>query len=243
VPDDERGELEPSDREISESDQTTEASEGASLKGWGMLHPIHGGPPVSVGFELRRWWSRRSNKALDAAAKVDGVTSDDIIDRLRHDEQFALLVQEAIEAAQRTFSEAKQEALGRLIATGALAAEDAELDETHLRVRALAELDTAHFRVLYRMARPGQTRVSSRHWDLESMGKALPSLRPHVNWLLRGLEIHGLVIQREKPPLRIGPKLSTDRAALPLGWMITPLGLDLVQFLGDGAVPPQDSQE
>jgi hypothetical protein len=144
---------------------------------------------------------QRGQRALAIAASAAGMTPEELLERILHDERLLDLGAAVVAAASKTMVEAKIRALGRALATGALATDDAVVDEQRFLVDTLADLEAVHFRVL--------THVSVQHsgygspqspegwrqaygWSIEDLSAQLPGtaviLRP-VLGVLAGREL------------------------------------------------------
>ena len=72
----------------------------------------------------------RGQQALAVAASSVGITPGDLLDRILRDEQLLDLAAAVVAAASETMVEAKIRALGRALATGALATDDAVVENS-----------------------------------------------------------------------------------------------------------------
>ncbi|MFI8528557.1 hypothetical protein ACIGB8_29145 [Promicromonospora sukumoe] len=93
--------------------------------------------------------SRRSAaEVLVEAAIHAGVTPEEFADRVRQDEMHRLIGGTAFTAGARTRNREKIRGLGRALSDGILAEDRAKLDETHLILRAMDDLEAPHIAVL-----------------------------------------------------------------------------------------------
>lgn len=120
----------------------------------------------------------------------------------------------ALDAATGAVAEAKLRMLGQALASGALAADDAALASEHLMVRALADLEAPHLRLLeYMYPDPERWQEWKRSGPIEEMRSKMtiaelrgtdrlatsrgrhgvPHLAPFLDALLGVLRSHGLV--------------------------------------------------
>lgn len=98
--------------------------------------------------EWRREGQRKAAVALSEAADDSGTSVEHILEQMgSHPSRLALLA-EALNVAARTSLDAKVRMLGSALASGALAEDDARIDEQHLRVTVLRELEAPHLKVL-----------------------------------------------------------------------------------------------
>lgn len=117
----------------------------------GLTEPI-AGPFLAAGadliFEGRR--ERVAARMRDVAhGAEEEATSKQIAAKFVADEAFEQLVFEAVEAAQRSHWRAKRVLVGK--AVGRAAADDALVDEQHLILAAVRDLDAPHYQTLKRM--------------------------------------------------------------------------------------------
>jgi hypothetical protein len=113
-----------------------------------MLTPMAAELMDKAAAEWRREGQRRAGLALSEAADESGMSIEDLLERSAADPSRLALLAEAIEAAARANLDAKVRMLGSALASGALAEDAAQVDETQLRVSVLRELDAPHLKVL-----------------------------------------------------------------------------------------------
>lgn len=146
-----------------------------------------------------------------------GSTPEEFADQIRQDEHRRLLGGIAFSAGSRTRNKKKIRGLGRALADGVLAEDDAKIDEAHLILRAIDDLEAPHIAVLDRLVnyRPGvyagdqEYRASSRledgprdswlpkarpSWTVHEFDRANPGLRGSIPSLLGTLQRHGLAV-------------------------------------------------
>jgi chloramphenicol 3-O-phosphotransferase len=80
------------------------------------------------------------------------MTPEDLLNRILRDERLLDLAAAVVAAASETMVEAKIRALGRALATGALAADDAVVDEQRFLVDILDDLEAPHVRMLHQLS-------------------------------------------------------------------------------------------
>jgi hypothetical protein len=106
---------------------------------------------VGGGVEHRR---RRATEALDEASRESGHTVDDLLTFAGQDDRRSELAFRALTAASQATLDEKVRALGRALATGVLAADDAIVDRETYVVDALSALQPPHVRVLEILEKP-----------------------------------------------------------------------------------------
>jgi hypothetical protein len=94
----------------------------------------------------------RGQRALAVAASAASMTPGELLERILHDERLLDLAAAVVAAASETMVEAKIQALGRALATGALATDDAMINEQRFMVDILADLEAPHVRVLHQLS-------------------------------------------------------------------------------------------
>jgi hypothetical protein len=114
---------------------------------------------------------------------MDNAISDD-----RRQELFA----RTLTLAQDTALRITRRALGRALAAGVVG-DDARIDEELLFIRAVADIDTMHKRLLALLQRP----TGHQGWSYQDVVDADPGLAPAARALLGTLELHGLVASRQ----------------------------------------------
>lgn len=153
--------------------------------------------------------SSYSNKAPDEFAEI-----------IRQDEERRLLGGIAFAAGSRTRNRDKIRGLGRALADGVLADDDARLDETHLILRAMDDLEAPHITVLDFLVNyyPGTVRQGEQthpprrvkddprtheradthsRWKVYELEFARPGFRGSAQSLLGTLQRHGLAVSEQ----------------------------------------------
>lgn len=147
---------------------------------------------------LRR---RQAEAMLEFTAEVAGWSLDELLERITTDHHRLQLFGAAVRAVTETALEAKIQVVGRALATGALAGDDAVVDQQRFLVDLLADLEAPHVRVLAQLSQPhprGRTlevpRGPGEHpgWAVDDLEEALASDRTVVEPILRMLEARGL---------------------------------------------------
>ena len=163
---------------------------------------------------------RRSGEALAAACEASGLSAEDTITRALSNDKSRLLSATAIVAATHTAWEDKVRTLGRSLASGLLAADDAEVDTEQLIMAAIADMEAPHLALLDLLVawRPPQLKeetnpirldihedphsqpfgrgwsVGRRKWYVPVVQDCRPRLTPIFHSLVGTLERHGLAI-------------------------------------------------
>jgi hypothetical protein len=91
---------------------------------------------------------RRSGEALSAACGASGVSAEETLSRMFSDEKFRLLAGTAMIAAAHTAWEDKVRTIGRSLATGLLASDEAEVDAEQMILSAIADMEAPHVALL-----------------------------------------------------------------------------------------------
>ncbi|WP_143254073.1 hypothetical protein [Amycolatopsis keratiniphila] len=99
----------------------------------------------------------RTQEAVDAAAKFANRSFEELIEIASEDDRRLEIVGRAVQAAALSSDSATICALGRALATGVLATDDAKVDESLRIVSTLASLDPIDVKVLERMHTSGGT--------------------------------------------------------------------------------------
>jgi hypothetical protein len=179
----------------------------------------------------------RGQRALAVAASSADMTPEDLLDRILRDEQLLDLAAAVVAAASETMVEAKIRALGRALATGTLAADDAVVDEQRFLVDILADLEAPHIRVLKQLSVQHEGYGSPQSPD---------GTRRAYGWSIGDLSVHlpGMaVILRPVLNVLAGRELVRDTAVGSLGyipgegerWIVTDTGtrcLDMLEERG-----------
>jgi hypothetical protein len=165
----------------------------------------------------------------DARARVDemlaaadhelgGGGPEALADLASKSDQTRLLTAMAVDAAARTAWPARVVALGRVLAAGLIAEDEAKIDEQQLALSAMADMERPHVNLLDLLvnrvpewtgpvswaaepyARPSAPlgwQVGQRRWTVLQIVSARPSLSPVVTSLLGTLQRHGLAVQND----------------------------------------------
>lgn len=120
---------------------------------------------------------------------ASGEEIDRVFERSARDPRFGDLVAETLDAAQRTASDQKVRAFGRLLALGFEGADPPHLDEIELMFLALADLEAAHIRVLDMLVRRATRYKGIADYEI---ARLFPNGTTISYPILKTLERHGL---------------------------------------------------
>jgi hypothetical protein len=123
------------------------------------------------------------------AAEAAKLPLDEFIDRAVSDDRRHELLARTLFIAQDTALRNKRRTLGRALAAGVMG-DDAKVDEELLFIRAVADIDEMHIRLLQRMLHPCPI---GGGWTADMIAADDPGLAAGVLALLGTLELHGLV--------------------------------------------------
>lgn len=181
---------------------------------------------------------RRGAQTLAQAVEICGVPAQDTLARIFTDEKYQLLAATAVVAAMRTTWEDKIRTLGRSLASGLLARDDAEVDAEQLIMSAIGDLEGPHVTLLDLLVAwepaspatadsaprgvgiPGYSHSSgawnpgNRKWAVTDIRAARPRLAPVMYGLLGTLQRHGLAFM--EPSLQINSIVHADTDDEPL---------------------------
>lgn len=177
---------------------------------------------------------RHAAEVIEDAADAAGGPVEQLIEKALADERREELFARTLTIGQDTALREKRRALGRALAAG-IAGDDAKIDEELLFIRAVADIDTPHIRLLAMLANerilPGveSGSVFFGAWSLATMAARDPGLGEAIPVLLATLESHGLVSTVQS---------STPWQASRAGYEVTDVGrvlLDRLTAEGSGA--------
>jgi hypothetical protein len=155
----------------------------------------------------------RLRRVAEEFEVASGASFQDLLEAVKGDEQLADLMADVITAATEAGSTKKLKALGRALAAGYLANDEAAVDVSRLLVTIVADMDPAHVKVLDYLATRG-----ARHkpvYDYELAG-LFPNGVTVIYGLLKRLESLGLAGPTT------APSENPDEA---IGWVPWDLGL------------------
>jgi hypothetical protein len=172
---------------------------------------------------------RRAGEVLASACDA-GIPQDELLGRINATDRTQLLAGYALSAASRTAWEDKVRTLGRSLASGLLADDDAQIDTEQLVISAIADIEAPHLALLEFLvcwepgrdvSRPpidgpldtpayshglpstGKWIVQNRAWTTRQIREQRPRLAPVAPSLLGTLQRHGLAAQNDNTPQAI----------------------------------------
>jgi hypothetical protein len=145
---------------------------------------------------LSQWRVRHAAETLEYAAEAAGEPVGQLVEKAVADERREELLSRTLTIAQDTALRDKRRALGRALAAG-IAGDDAKIDDELLFIRAVADIDTSHIRLLSLMASeappPPRNAGAPQGWSAETIAERDPGLSEAIPALLSTLESHALV--------------------------------------------------
>jgi hypothetical protein len=162
------------------------------------LSPVLESAFLRVVGSLSQRRSRHAAEVLEVGADAAGEPLEQFTEKAVADERRQELLARTLTVAQDTALRDKRRALGRALAAG-IVGDDAKIDDELLFVRAVADIDTPHIRLLALMASESipasglSGSVFHGGWSLATMMARDPGLGEAVPVLLTTLESHGLV--------------------------------------------------
>ena len=138
----------------------------------------------------RRRVQHAAETVLDAA-EASGLPLDEFTDLAVSDDRRHELLARTLTIAQDTALRDKRRALGRALAAGVMG-DDAKIDEELLFIRAVADLDEMHIRLLSRLGEQEHP-AGKLGWNLLDIMDADPEIMIAAPTLLATLTLHGLV--------------------------------------------------
>jgi hypothetical protein len=161
------------------------AAAAASVAGAaaGLAVPVAGGV-AAVGVQalvnfVGRGHERRQQKALmmvDVATSAGDTTAEELLDRADSDDGRIELTMRALAAAARATSDAKIRAIGRALATGVLAADDAIVQHEIYVIDALDRLEAPHVKVLDILSATRVPQVSGQLYKTVELAWPVPAI-------------------------------------------------------------------
>ena len=153
----------------------TPRSETAIKAALSLVPAVGGTLATIVGDEMER---RRGRVLESTDTVISAVGPTELVKRLEDDERLTSLFTEALEASARTTLAEKRRAMAIAISRAVL--DSAAIDEAHLVVAALADLDVPHLRELERFRRrvdaadPDRDDLASQMVETSGTGMAAP---------------------------------------------------------------------
>lgn len=99
---------------------------------------------------------RRAETFVEDASTAAGIDVEELLRRIMDDARLSELFERAIDMAVGSSSRRKREALSKLLSSGVLANDDAEVDLTELLLNAVSQLEVAELKLLETMRKPPQ---------------------------------------------------------------------------------------
>lgn len=185
-----------------------------------MLEPLVKG----VWAELSASAQQRQVDVLISAIHA-GIPVEEMEERINATGRTQLLTATALDAARRTASEDKVRTLGRSLALGLLADDNAKIDTEQMIIAAITDIEGPQLALLeflvcwepgqyagsppidgpldipeysYEWSYDGSWLVKNREWSNKQIAYARPNLAPLAPSLLGTLQRHGLVVQNDK---------------------------------------------
>lgn len=173
--------------------------------------------------ELAEAVKRRHLRTLESTVEA-GIPPEELGERINASERTQLLTGSALSGAGRTAWEDKLRTLGRSLASGLLAGDDAKIDVEQMIIAAITDIEGPQLAMLELLVawRPGRNvaepqvagpfdlpkdshgrpldgnwDVAWREWSREQIAHARPSLAPLAPSLLGTLQRHGLAVQND----------------------------------------------
>jgi hypothetical protein len=186
----------------------------------------------SAADRIRRWCNCNIDAMFAAAVAERDVELERLLGDLLRTDALRMLLASAVSAAEVTAVRAKLDALGRALARGAFANDDALIDEQQLVVRALADIEAVHLRVLEHLSAPIQIRDFEGELSPPMLtGYAESGIRSQhgagIEAVLAALQSNGLA-RTSGNAVEILQRPTNDVA-----WVITPFGQQLLAELAE----------
>jgi hypothetical protein len=182
--------------------------------------------PLVKGLWAELWRGGQQNQVDVLVAAIHaGIPVEEMEERINASERTRLLTGYALSAASRTAWEDKVRTLGRSLAAGLLADDNATIDTEQMIIAAIADIEGPHLAMLELLVawRPGRHSAEPlisgpldlpkdsydspfddnwdaawREWSRELIAHSRPNLAPLAPSLLGTLQRHGLVVQNAK---------------------------------------------
>jgi hypothetical protein len=151
---------------------------------------------VALGFDLRQRRAERVTGMVERAAASQNVALEKLLTGVKANESKEALFIRAVQAAADAVDESKLDTLARAFATGALADDQAVVDEAIIVVDTLAQLEAPHLRLLAILAEPcdaplpGRMSPREQAWSKDFILWRHPGLTTTIDALVA--KLHGL---------------------------------------------------
>jgi hypothetical protein len=197
----------------------------AGLVGGAVAGPLLEPVAIEILQRVGRAGRRRGGEALAVACEVTELSPEELLARISDDEKLQILAGMAISAAARTAWEDKVLTIGRSLASGLLASDDAEVDTEQLIMSAIADMEAPHVALLdllvawrppisddedlpvkldipeysYAVLHEHTWHAGRRKWYRDVIETYRPRLAPILPELMGTLQRHGLVVYQNDP--------------------------------------------
>lgn len=201
-----------------------------------VLAPARGEAIAKYIDDRRQRQQARLDVFADAAEDASGMSFEALLEKGEEDDARSDLTREVLEQAAATVASSKMRALGRALALGLLAEDDAAVDEVAMMLNALADLEVPHIRVLNRLYAEGTRYDGIEDYELALMFRnGTTVLYP----ILKTLERHGLAgeLARSARDRPLPEHADPDRTRT---WAIWDFGILLIEKLLDEGREAQD---
>ena len=169
---------------------------------------------------------RRAEQLGDAASEL--LDPEELFRRIREDERLADMFEEAVAAAVASSSEDKIRLLGRALAAGALATDEAKIDAMQEMIRVASELEAVDIRALIFFGSGSSTRDPD--WDLKDQLQYDPATARIVVARLERLGLFG----SESSGWVSFPEDKDDHSVeVDAEWVVTVAGERVLEVLGE----------
>jgi hypothetical protein len=137
---------------------------------------------------------RNAAETVTDASEAAGEPVEELLEEAVSDDRRHELLARALGIAQDTALRDKRRALGRALAAG-IKGDDARIDDELLFIRAVADVDVPHIKLLtvLREDHPGRQSGSVFGWSLGTIGARHPEFGGTLPALIWTLESHGLI--------------------------------------------------
>jgi hypothetical protein len=139
--------------------------------------------------DLNRRRAEQLESTLHVFTGESGASISDLFESAARRAELSSLLTETLESAQRTADERKLRALGRILAQGYLASDDAAVDELALMHAAVRDLEAPHLKVLDRLM---AEKMSQQGVEDSILAQLFPNGPVVLYPMLKTLERHGL---------------------------------------------------
>lgn len=179
------------------------------LVGGALLGPLLEPLVDKIWGEVSGGGRRRATQVLTSAAEAADRPVEEIAELSRASDQSLLLAGTAMSAATRTAWDGKVRTLGRSLASGLLATDEAQIDTEQLIIAAISDIEGPHLALLDLLvsSEPDITALGGnarpaiaperRKWTIGQITAVRPKLSPVVPSLIGTLQRHGLIKEND----------------------------------------------